>query len=1106
MKASELSLGSLTRMELLPHGSDGFGSPGPLGEEVVLAYSPDLGATLRMGGRTTAVRGVDARTQRHLDDILQRNLPRIAWLVQVDSDDSGTRRVMVQNHDFPRGLDMPDTLVMYIDDDLIDQLARSRGLRTVEQIELFLREECVLESHGRPSVSRLVASTGRSDKGGLGQGFRVHGPRVSMDVHRRAISGKEGSGTALFVKRVVASRRGAVGEGGTMLLVDTALTFKDASKGSLASEVRSELDGIVQQAGSYLGLWGEYNDLERRIVEAEATEFGSIAYTNWTEERDGVRFQCSQLDGPSRERLRGCSEDRVDLQATEEPAAGTDTQTRGRIFVGEPIRVENGGVIVRPRGDDPTRPPAKGFLSVSVIGDRKRLQRRERARDLVAAARCPVPWLGMLLEGKPFAVTRRKRDDPLSPASRRAFKGDPTPAQEMAVDAALNTPDIAIIQGPPGTGKTRVIAALQARLAELGEGDNGPFGQTLLTSYQHDAVDNVAAASVAFGLPSFRVGGKTGQADDDDSTELWRRDLVGKLKGSIATQTTTPIHVVRRNLRRLLLAQQLAPADDGASLGLLRQVRAEAGPYLDASLTRALDELDHSLSVSDTVEDMPLERQVAMQAVSGLPTTADSAADDGPRRARKAMLALESLGAAFLGDLEREVLTAMAEWDRAGQPPGLSMLGDIRTSLLGRLRPARTQDDRPRRNDRIETVLVSVYALIDELARTAAFDASVAIEDLIDDLEADPQAVRDEVARYASTLAATVQHAVGVGMQTVKLSGADPASEEWPRFRNVIVDEAARCNPLDLMIPLSIAERRIVLVGDHRQLPHVLEPGIERELSKTASEATAEALGLSLFERLVNHVRTLEQKDGIKRYVRLDTQYRMPPALGKFVSDAFYAPHGEQFTSGRSAEEFEHDLGSPYAGKVAAWIDVPRELGEECGGKSKSREAEAVRVAAEVKALAEGRPDLSIGVITFYRDQVDELNRALSRHGIVERDSQGQWHPTAPWKATTGPRESRARLRIGTVDSFQGMEFDVVLLSLVRCNRYPTTDQQWLRKKFGFLLLENRVCVAMSRQQRLLIAVGDSAMLRDDVLAHEPGVAALRSFLELCGGPNGVRI
>jgi hypothetical protein len=53
-------------------------------------------------------------------------------------------------------------------------------------------------------------------------------------------------------------------------------------------------------------------------------------------------------------------------------------------------------------------------------------------------------------------------------------------------------------------------------------------------------------------------------------------------------------------------------------------------------------------------------------------------------------------------------------------------------------------------------------------------------------------------------------------------------------------------------------------------------------------------------------------------------------------------------------------------------------------------------------------------------------------------------------------------------------------------------------------MLENRLCVAMSRQQRLLIAVGDAAMIHADAaIAAVPGLV---KFYNLCGGPNGIRL
>ena len=1107
MKPTELNtaFGSVSRLELRPLHGETFDGTITAGVEVLLTGSPELGPTLKVSEHSYCVSGKDARARRLIDDVLVRDLPRIAWIVQTDGAPANCRAVLVQVHEFPTGLLLPDELALHVDDELTDKLKTDRSLETFGSIDEFLRQEFLLAPAHRENGWRIIVSAGRSVGHALASGFRVHGPRLVMDVQRHSIVSDDGNAEALFIRRI-AARRSSGNAGMAQRLIQADIAFRDTSKESIAPTVRHELDALVQQAGSYLNIWKEYNEIERRTLEYEATEFGHLAYSNWSEVRSGIRFECPGLDPQGRERLRGSLEERVNLQATEEPTDSDERPGGARAFVGTPVDIEPIGVIVRPRGDDWPKPPKSGFLSIALFADRIRLKRREKARDLIAAARCPLPWLGLLLESKPFPVKQRRSEVALSPVARKAFKGDPTPAQERAIDVALNTPDIAIIQGPPGTGKTRVIAALQARLAEIGEGETGPFGQTLLTSYQHDAVDNVAAASTAFGLPSFRIGVKSGNTGDGDAAERWRRDLVATLKGSVANQPATPVHVVRRDIRRLALAQQKAPSGNEASAELLRQVLAEAGPWLDAPIAELLENRIRDLRNPAAAQRLPLERELALRAVASIPTTTASACDDGPRRAAKALIAIEALGAGFLTELDKEVLSSMANWNREGSPPGLSHLAGLKAILLDSLQPPRVRESSPLHNVHVEEALMRVQAHLENIARNTAFDASVAVEDLIDELEADPQAVRDELSKYASSLASTVQHAVGTEMQSIKRSGIELSAEEWPRFRTVIVDEAARCNPLDLMIPLSIAERRIVLVGDHRQLPHVLEPSVERALSTTATDATREALGRSMFERLVSHVKALEQQDGVKRYVRLDTQYRMPPALGTFVSEAFYAPYGEQFIDGRPVTDFAHELVGHYAGKVAGWVDIPLQRGPELGGKSKSRPPEADWIASEVKRLAEERPDLTVGVITFYAAQVEALNRALGRHGIVEQDSHGVWQPTSPWKFTSGTSETRARLRVGTVDSFQGMEFDIVFLSLVRSNRLPTSDAAGLRRKFGFLLLENRVCVAMSRQQRLLVVVGDADMFKADGLANEPGVSALRKFHMFCGGVHGFRV
>jgi superfamily I DNA and/or RNA helicase len=110
-------------------------------------------------------------------------------------------------------------------------------------------------------------------------------------------------------------------------------------------------------------------------------------------------------------------------------------------------------------------------------------------------------------------------------------------------------------------------------------------------------------------------------------------------------------------------------------------------------------------------------------------------------------------------------------------------------------------------------------------------------------------------------------------------------------------------------------------------------------------------------------------------------------------------------------------------------------------------------------------------VITFYRAQARLLAAELQKLSFDEL----------------------RRLRVGTVDEFQGRQFDVVFLSTVRSNE-ERDDQA---RRVGFLESPNRLCVALSRAQRLLVIVGDA----DTVAGLPPAstsVPSLRCFLELC--------
>jgi superfamily I DNA and/or RNA helicase len=90
-------------------------------------------------------------------------------------------------------------------------------------------------------------------------------------------------------------------------------------------------------------------------------------------------------------------------------------------------------------------------------------------------------------------------------------------------------------------------------------------------------------------------------------------------------------------------------------------------------------------------------------------------------------------------------------------------------------------------------------------------------------------------------------------------------------------------------------------------------------------------------------------------------------------------------------------------------------------------------------------------------------------------------------------------LRVGSVDAFQGKEFDVVILSIVRS--HPVRGSSKATDLFGFAAVENRMCVALSRQKKLLIVVGDKSMAASRSAAE---IVGMNSLVQLCEEENAL--
>lgn len=291
---------------------------------------------------------------------------------------------------------------------------------------------------------------------------------------------------------------------------------------------------------------------------------------------------------------------------------------------------------------------------------------------------------------------------------------------------------------------------------------------------------------------------------------------------------------------------------------------------------------------------------------------------------------------------------------------------------------------------------------------------------------------------------------VGLGRSALGLASA--------RFDLVIVDEAARCTPSELAVPIQ-AGRWIVLVGDHLQLEPFHEPSVLKEVQRRLRVPMKEIVR-SDFERAFGsrYGKTVGQT--------LTVQYRMLPHIGRLVSEAFY---GGLLEHGRTKESAPDSIWPASLKTQLTWI-ATHKLGpsghqttESGGGRSLANPVEVNAIADLLRELDSHPPfmewlvkqppeDKPIGIICTYAAQSRAIRQKLRTLGLSG----------ALVNAYT----------IDTVDSYQGKENLVVILSLVRNNEAGPRLGAIRTIASGFMARGNRINVAISRAMDRLVIVG----------------------------------
>jgi hypothetical protein len=966
----------------------------------------------------------------------------------------------------------PDGRVIGVDDATVEDVNRFRKRKDAPaEITKWLSEELTLDA-GDP-VAVVAAGGGRLNE----EAFRVLGATIAADV--RLLDDR------LVISRI--TRRPRESEQ-RLILARGKISVVDGTRmGRLSAADKEEVRRLAEADNAYLAIWQEYNNLEREAARRAAQDIGWADYDRFRHVGDGT-LEFELIQHPRSDSLRErIGNETVGLEASS-GVAFNDDQARDAV-IGTARVTRRGTIRLRPDGEYKDDPPGRGMLSGSFTLDKIRIGRRQRAETRIAlGATAPARQLGLILaDRRPDPVGRTRPRDPLSFRVRQILGGRPTEAQVEAIDLAINSQDIVLIQGPPGTGKTRVIAAIQARLAELNKDAPALSRRVLLASYQHDAVANLVLAADDGNLPPVKLGRAEG-VDDEAFLVAWANDLQARLAKRYENVRPNETVRARRVLADRTKAYRQQPFGVGSTVDLLTWLSGQLSLVGSEVVYEARDLAKRLKRDFGTTPASRSQAEVAGLA-RRLRTTAEAYADDGALMARMAYQKRAVFD--LLTDGERSALEAAARGQDAAV--AASALDEIRRSLLDRLLNARARSSVVVAMPLVEALLQRAADAADREVELSTSAIDRAVERFREAVEHQPAAIRHSLQTHTWALAATCQQSV---------SGVMGRVQTVP-FDTVIVDEAARANPLDLMVPLSLAKERIVLVGDHRQLPQLLDDSLVPSLSSRHDAGIVNAvLSRSMFERLFVQLREAERRDGTKRVITLDRQFRTHPVLGTFISEQFYAPFGEPLTNDNpDASAFAHNL-SVYGRAACGWIDVPGTRGPEGkAGTSISRPIEAEVIVAELSSGLQASTDLTFGVITFYSGQVAAMWEAMAGAGLALRHGNNSFglNPSIPWLHTD---RGLPRVRIGSVDGFQGREFDVVFLSTTRSSRSSRAGARG-PNRFGFLVLPNRLCVAMSRQRKLLVAVGDAAMMTS--AEGRGAVPALAAFHDLTGGEHGFR-
>ena len=632
--------------------------------------------------------------------------------------------------------------------------------------------------------------------------------------------------------------------------------------------------------------------------------------------------------------------------------------------------------------------------------------------------------------------------------------------QRAASDSAAREP-LTLVEGPPGTGKSRLVRQVLASAACR-------RSPALFASKNHEAIAAVVPELKRWGGGQSLILNLARRFKNEDDADRLRLSL------SEIAAVSDPAGLAAH---RQECVTALIDAED-------LRIRTEA---LLSDVAHAEDRLDVALATFESnASDLPqtwrvviereatnlvfLEKATALlrDVERCLPQPGRASVFGNLRRRLRYRLRFEKPSGQMLDRLA--ALLALQEVERSPRTPqqAFASLSRFRTFISTVAASLEAEKARSRLSEcPARAELLDRWAEQNEAFGSASVTAVAAVAaacgaDASDEDRRTLRLIRDEAVNLDGAGASRIGDRLGKAVArhfpmlvkhlplwaVTNLSVGRELPLTAGLFDLLVVDEASQCD-IASAVPLLFRSRRVAVVGDPQQLPHVVR------LPATTNLRLRARYGLDDI-RFAGHMwkqslyGLADHRAEAKQRHFLAEHRRCHPAISNYCTANFYPDRLEGWA------DVSTFVGVP-TGKTERlgihWTPTADDARGAPGGGSISDD-QVQKIIEELRRLEAARYTGSVGVIAPFAAQkkrlFDQVNRAFN-HRFPEA-----------W-----------RMKIDTADGFQGGERDLILLSLVGGTRMPR-GSRW------FYSRENqsgvsRFNVAVSRGRSLVHVFGNRA-------------------------------